>query len=205
MLFGEQVRCEAGGHVHSVHRKGVRLLVLLTGLPGSGKSTVARTIGAALGNCSVLTTELIRSTLFELTAQPGDSDFTPSELGIVYRSLQYTAETLLAQNCDVIADGVYRSPDQRDAMERLAIQAAAPFIGLFVSCPYDVAMGRLRERSARSSHSPGGVETYREIEKGFALPPSSYLKVDTSSLVLNSQGLVNLPSTLLAMIVRNPQ
>ena len=123
--------------------------VWITGLPGSGKSTVARAAVEAM----VASGESVQ--LLELddmrhlvTPHPTYSD---AERDLVYRALVYVASTLVDAGVPVVIDATAHRRAWRD----LARAVLPMFAEIQVTCPLDVC--RERERTRLSANAPRGV------------------------------------------------
>ncbi len=135
--------------------------IWITGLPGSGKSLLARRAAdalAALGEpVVVLELDEIRKTL---TPAPTYSD---AERDLVYRALVYMAVELTEAGVPVIIDATAH----RRAWRGLARKSVARFAEVQLECPLDVC--RERECRRTGSHAPRGIYA-RAGEPGATVP-----------------------------------
>lgn len=130
--------------------------MVVGGAPGTGKSTLAATLGGGLG-AVVLRSDEIRK---ELAGLPAGADAAASlDTGIydarwtvtTYRALLDRARQLLALGETVILDASWQDPSWRAAARTLAIEASAELTELQCRAPVDVAMRRAGQRSAAGS------------------------------------------------------
>jgi len=123
--------------------------IWITGLPGSGKSALARAAAAelsALGEpVRVLELDEIRKTL---TPSPTYSD---AERDVVYRALAYMVTLLTDAGVPVIIDATAHRRAWRD----LARAALPAFAEVQLICPPEVC--RDRERARSPGHAPRGI------------------------------------------------
>jgi adenylylsulfate kinase len=123
--------------------------IWITGVPGSGKSAIARAAVAALAAggdfVRLLELDALRQTL---TPTPLYDD---SERQAVYRGLVVIARELTDAGVPVIIDATGHRREWRD----LARQAIADFAEVQLLCPLDVA--RERERTRGSGHHPRAI------------------------------------------------
>ncbi len=123
--------------------------VWITGLPGSGKSALARAAAAelrALGEpVKVLELDEIRKSV---TPSPR---YTDTEREIVYRALGYMAMLLTDAGVPVIIDATAHRRAWRD----LARAAIPRFAEVQLRCPPEVC--RERERTRTGTHAPRGI------------------------------------------------
>lgn len=123
--------------------------IWVTGVPGSGKSAIARALAerlrAAGEPVDVLELDVIRRAL---TPTPTYSD---DEREVVYRALVYLARSLVEHGVPVIIDATAHRRAWRD----LARAAIAAFAEVQLVCPLEVA--RERERTRHDSHAPPGI------------------------------------------------
>lgn len=154
-------------------------VIVILGLPGTGKTTLARTLSKLLG-CVVLTTEEIRISLFPDCEVDKDNDFTPQELELTYRAVYLLTEVLLSSGANVIINGVFRTNEQRRHVIGLAHKYGAGFAIIQTTCADSVALSRIRNRSKIGSTSAGGETTYYQIKREFEPLEWSFIKVDTN-------------------------
>src|SRR3974377_2408663 len=108
----------------------------VTGLPGSGKTTVTRAIADVLTakgvHVKVLNIDDVRKVL---TPKP---TYSEEERAIVYGALAYMAKLLTDEGLNVIIDATGNLHKYRDVARELI----PDFVEIYVRCPIDVAMER---------------------------------------------------------------
>lgn len=125
-------------------------LVVVRGLMGSGKSTVARALAERIG-AERLSTDEVRRELFAASDSPaefGEGNYTAVKRRRVYDELCSRAGERLAGGLAVILDGTFlAAADQRRAVE-VATARKLPALIVNCTCPADVARARIAERLA---------------------------------------------------------
>jgi adenylylsulfate kinase len=123
--------------------------IWITGLPGSGKTALARAVARQVARggerVKVLELDELRK---RLTPTPTYSD---AERDIVYRALVVMATLLSEAGVHVIVDATAHRRLWRD----LARASIPRFAEVHVRCPLDVC--RERERRRTAEHSPRGI------------------------------------------------
>ena len=119
------------------------VLVLVGGLPGSGKSTVADGLAAATG-ALVLSSDLVRHQL----DLPLAVRYSPEAVNHVYEVLLERARAGLEQGWDVVIDASWADAGQRAAAARLAVQSHSSLLELRCDANDAIADRRLRNRPA---------------------------------------------------------
>jgi len=123
--------------------------IWITGLPGSGKSALARATAAELraGGDAVVVLELdeIRKVL---TPSPTYSDI---ERDVVYRALVYMTGLLAGSGTPVIIDATAHRRDWRDLARRQIVR----FAEVQLVCPLELC--REREGQRTTGHAPHGI------------------------------------------------
>ena len=116
-------------------------LILLSGLPGTGKSYLAAAI-AARHPAIVVRSDEIRKALYP---QPR---YTSRENGFVYLTCYALLDRLLADGYTVVFDATNLTRDARKRARTIALQAGAPSLTLLTVAPPALVAQRLRRRSA---------------------------------------------------------
>jgi len=154
-------------------------VIFVIGLPGSGKTTVAKKFQKILG-FPLITTEIVRLHLLAIERESEDIDFSPEELSQTYNVMNLVTESLLAGGSGVIVDGVFRSEAQRQQIFEIAEKFDAPVLGLEVKCQEPVLLERIRVRKEQGTASPAGEEAYRKIASEFEPTDHRFIHVDNT-------------------------
>lgn len=124
-------------------------VVWVTGLPGSGKSTVARDMSAIIEkkgiHVKVLELDEIRKVL---TPNPAYSE---EERAIVYAAIAYMAKILADEGVNVIIDATANLEKYRDVAAKLIPE----FGEIYVQCPIETCMAR--EAARKGGHAPPDI------------------------------------------------
>jgi adenylylsulfate kinase len=134
--------------------------VWITGLPGSGKSTIAKVLVRELREknlrVQLLSVDMLRKVL---TPRP---TYSEEERKIVYDGLILIARLLSKNSVNVLIDATgNRRSYRNNARRRIKL-----FMEAYVHCPLDVCMIREKRRKLTSG-APRGV--YRKAEKSQSL------------------------------------
>jgi adenylylsulfate kinase len=133
------------------------IVLWITGLPGSGKSTVADGIKGHFPDFVILRMDELRKIV---TPKP---TYSEDEREMVYRTIVYTAKTLSGLNHNVIIDATGNMRRWRE----LARQLIPNFAEIYLKCPMDVCMQR--ESSRRKTRgAPKGI--YKRGRAGWPVP-----------------------------------
>jgi adenylylsulfate kinase len=129
----------------------------ITGLPGSGKSTVALRIKERIPSAVILRSDELRKIVTP------DPRYTGTERDYVYKCLVYTAKTVAELGHDVIIDAT----GNRRLWRRLARRLLPDYHEVYLRCPLDICMER--EKMRRETHAaPRAI--YEKGEKGAPVP-----------------------------------
>jgi aminoglycoside phosphotransferase family enzyme/predicted kinase len=123
-------------------------LVLVGGLPGSGKSTVAAAV-AEHRAFRRLSTDALRSTV----GTPADDRYSPESRTAVYGAMLAEAARLIAGGHSVVLDATFSREEWRSAARALGQAMHADVVELLCSVPDEVATGRLERRPPGDSEA----------------------------------------------------
>jgi aminoglycoside phosphotransferase family enzyme/predicted kinase len=133
-------------------------LVAIGGLSGSGKSTVARAIGSAVGRAPgarILRSDVLRKRIAGVAPERklDKSAYTPQASAAVYAELGRLARQALAAGQSVIADAVFGTAEERAAIEG----CGAPFLGFWLALPEEKRIERIAGRGPDASDADAAV------------------------------------------------
>ena len=137
-------------------------LVAVSGLSGTGKTTLARRIAPALDpppGAVVLRSDVIRKQLAgvpETEALPQEA-YSREKSIVVYETLYNRAETVLDAGYAVIADAVFALAEERQQIERAAADVGVRFDGLWLEAEPLVLTRRVEDRGADASDATADV------------------------------------------------
>jgi predicted kinase len=152
--------------------------VLMAGLPGTGKSTLAQEISQEV-NGIVLSKDVVRAAVF-----PGRfTDYTRGQDDLCFRMIFEAAEYLAAhrQTEFIFLDGrTFSRGEQIQQAVRAAEDAGCAWRIIHTSCPDSVAEARLAGEVARHLAANRTIELYREVKAHFEAITYPHARIDTS-------------------------
>lgn len=160
-------------------------LVVIGGLPGTGKSTLARGLGAATG-WAVLASDHIRKELADLATTARTHDgferglYDPAHTAATYAELLRRARHALAHGESVILDASWSRAVDRAAAALLAEQTHAELHELRCVVDDEVARKRLQARVLANTDASDADVTVAERMARTAEPWPSATPVDTA-------------------------
>jgi predicted kinase len=143
------------------------MIVLMAGLPGTGKSTLARAVASRLHG-KVLSKDEIRHTLFA----PADVEYSIAQDDFVMEIMLQTAGWIFRQDTRriVLLDGrTFSRRYQIDRVLEVARALSRPWRILECVCPEDVARTRIAAQTESDDHPAGNrtVSLYLELKARF--------------------------------------
>ena len=146
------------------------VLFLMTGLPGTGKTTAAQFIAQTIGGVTIASDQLRRA-LFEAT--PPERGPRPKTHALydrsltqrVYDQLLKRARSRLEAGQCVILDATYARQAHRRVVWDLAKNLDTPSLLIRVNCPEPIALERLQRRLQSETHPfKVGPEAYLQVK-----------------------------------------
>lgn len=158
-------------------------LILVGGLSGTGKTTLARALAPDFGGpCGavILRSDTIRKALHNvpvLQRLPKDS-YTPDSSRRVYATLLQRARVLLQGGTSVILDAVYGKPDEREAAAALAREMGCRCEGLWLTAAPEILTARV---AARRNDASDATEDVVRWQLQHLSPPADWKTVDAGA------------------------
>jgi hypothetical protein len=162
-------------------------LILVGGLPGSGKSTVARALAERIG-AACLSSDVLRKELAgtdpgaRLPAAVGTGIYTAAMSALTYRELLLQAERLLRAGRSVVLDATFGRASGRRRAAALSRAVGGTLVQAECRCPATDARARLasRSRPGYAGASDAGWEVYRSMRRTFEPFGPGAVLVDTT-------------------------
>ncbi len=132
-------------------------VVWITGLPGSGKSTIAEALKKRIPDVKILNMDELRKVV---TPEPTYSD---NERECVYRSIVYTAKILYELGHNVIIDATGNRKEWRDLARRIIPK----FSEIYLRCPTEICIKR-EEGRIETHGAPKDI--YKKGGRGWPVP-----------------------------------
>ena len=157
-------------------------LIAIGGLPGTGKSTLARAVAPLLGaapGALVLRSDEIRKRLHDVEPEKRlpPSAYTEEKSMAVFRELANLAKVAAHGGHTVIADATFMDPAHRAMIEAAARQAGVPFLGIWLSAPHEVLERRISARTGDASDAT--LDVLRSAARNDP-GPGAWLQIDAT-------------------------
>lgn len=152
------------------------MLVAIGGLSGTGKSTLARALGALAGRppgARILRSDVLRKRLAGVPPEerlPPES-YTAEASAAVYAEIDRLAAGAMAQGSAAIVDAVSLRRSERDALQAIADAAGAPFLGIWLEADDEDRVARIAGREADASDATVAVAQAQARQNAGPLPP----------------------------------
>ena len=147
------------------------MLVIICGLPGIGKTTLAKEISPLL-DAVVLSTDKIRKELFPKPT------YEKAERELVYEVMTLVAKYLLKARKNCILDGTFnKEKSRKEVIKKLGLSPSQVYI-VECSCPENTIISRLKLGKREWSDADVGV--YKKMKKIYEPVMLEHITADTS-------------------------
>lgn len=167
-------------------RAGTVRLILVGGLPGTGKSTLARGIGESTG-AVVLRSDVVRKELFGLEPdQPAGARYqhgiyTPETTAAVYAELLLRARGALCRGEIVVLDASWTGETVRADARRIAHETASDLVELRCVVSADIAAERMKARALAGGDPSDADRSVSDAMSATAVPWPTSIALDTGA------------------------
>lgn len=152
-------------------RQTTPTLVVVCGLPGVGKTTVAENVAERV-DAQLLRTDVVRKDIFP------EPEYTREESRRVYRELFDRARETVENGRNVVLDGTFKNAQLRDNAVELSESLDAEFRLVKVECAEEVVRERIASRE--DDESDADYEIHAMYQDRFDSISRSHVTVDNS-------------------------
>jgi predicted kinase len=157
------------------------MLVLVCGLPATGKSTVSRNIARNL-KATALSTDIIRKQLFRRPT------YTNEEKRLIYKVMLLVTEYLLRSDRNVVLDGTFYKRGLRQQVYDVSKRTGAKLAIVECRTSGNNIKRRMGRRAKRKNDpSDADYEVYKKIKQDFEPIQRKHLVLDTSKSKQSNQ------------------
>jgi predicted kinase len=143
-------------------------LIVVTGQPAAGKSTLARRLAKALGS-PLLAKDHFKERLFASQGS-GDRAWSRHLSDLAWEQLFGEAARLLAAGGTVVAEGNFRPGEHEAPLQGLAHAAGARLVQVHCSTPAAIRLARIANRARRGTRHRGHLDAELLAEAGGSGP-----------------------------------
>jgi predicted kinase len=147
------------------------LIVVICGLPGVGKSTLAKSL-APMISATILSSDKIRKELFP------NPTYSPFERKLVYDVMIILAKYLNESKINCILDATFNREDSRMKIKEKLQLGNKQFHIVECLCHEEIVISRLKDR--KDDYSDATIEVYQKMKKIYEPVRVDHIVVDTT-------------------------
>jgi predicted kinase len=142
-------------------------LLIFCGIPGSGKTTIARIVAEKIPRSILIQTDAVREML-------GHPNYGADESRFVYDGCMAVARQALRNGYTVLLDGTFMREEYRSKAKDVLHRNYSRVDVVYVACGLETA---LRRNSSRRAHVP--ADKVRSIHRRFEAPKEA-IRIDST-------------------------
>ncbi|KYC50671.1 MAG: L-seryl-tRNA(Sec) kinase [Candidatus Methanofastidiosum methylothiophilum] len=147
------------------------MLIVITGLPGSGKTTIADALSKEI-DAVVLSTDKIRKSMFK------NPIYNEEDKRIIYNELFSQGKNLLSAGRSVILDGTFYTRALRERAKEIANATNEKIFFVYCETPESILKERITKR--KDKYSDADFSVYLKIKEIFEDFEEEVISIDTS-------------------------
>jgi aminoglycoside phosphotransferase family enzyme/predicted kinase len=143
------------------------LVLVVGGLAGTGKTTLANTVANALG-AELLRTDILRQEIFGAGPHAANTDggiYRQDARERVYEVMFHRAAEFHADRISVVLDGTFSSVDLLSKARQLAADSRSAFLAIECVCRPEVAHQRISQRQAEGRDASDAQPEIHDIQR----------------------------------------
>jgi len=149
------------------------LLVVVFGLPGTGKTFLAKELASEL-SLKHFNTD---STRKKILSRPG---YTHKEKEMVYDKLFEFLSEFLKRGENIVVDGTFYKKEYREKLRRMAREANTKPVFVELTAKEEIVEARMNERAKQTCDSDADFTVYQKIKGEFEPLTEKHLTIDSS-------------------------
>ncbi|MHA2245479.1 MAG: AAA family ATPase [Candidatus Hodarchaeales archaeon] len=167
-------------------------LIMITGLPGTGKTFLAKKLTKSLPHQYIyISTDKVRRNLFDFSHHQyvpfGDKLYTQEKRDLVYNAIYLIVDILLNQKLSVIVDGTFYSLIKRQPLFSICQRLNQKLFIIKTICSEEIIKQRIKERKKQEENaSDADFDIYLEIKEKFEPIITPHLEIDTGKEISNN-------------------
>jgi predicted kinase len=171
-------------------------VVVVTGYPAAGKSTVAKALASAL-DCVVVARDEAKRFIFDTLGDARNSLPEEALSALTWRWVYEQLDVLLAARMPVVVDGVFNYPEARARFQEWVDKQPFPAAEVHCVVPVEVSIERFGARAASGRVHETQLTTSAQLTEAFVaageplLDSSVVIEIDTSSTLLDISPLAD--------------
>jgi aminoglycoside phosphotransferase family enzyme/predicted kinase len=175
---------------HYAAQLGRPSMLIVFGLSGTGKSTLAKMLAKSL-DADVLSTDHIRRSMIGTSLSPakyGEGLYSADSRNQVYDELFRQAGAILDKSQSLILDGTFSSRELRSRARYLARRHGAEMLSVWCECSKATSLARIQKRIEHGhSESEARADLYESQACNFQVPDEKEitLRIDTTAELTN--------------------